>query len=96
MTARRIIHIHPQAPAKPPLGEPCNGCGICCLSEPCPIGMLISRRRHGACAALRWDGERYLCGALTARAGRLRRWLVRRWIAAGAGCDCSLEAEDKP
>ncbi|MDT0138632.1 hypothetical protein [Acidovorax sp. PRC11] len=36
------------------MGQPCNGCGLCCLAEPCPLGMLVSRRRHGACVALRW------------------------------------------
>lgn len=63
---RRTIAIEPLAPAKPPWGAPCNGCGICCLSEPCPVGMALSRRRQGVCVALRWDeGQtRYHCGAL--------------------------------
>ena len=62
----RVIHIHLQAPAKPPLGQPCNGCGVCCLAEPCPVGMVVSRRRTGACAALRWSDAagRYSCGLL--------------------------------
>lgn len=45
---------------------------------------------------VRWDGARYICGALADKPTGLRGWLVRRWIAAGAGCDCSLEAEGKP
>jgi len=62
----RIVHIQAEAPAKPELGQPCNGCGLCCLSEPCPVGVLASRRRQGACAALRWsaDSGRYVCGML--------------------------------
>lgn len=105
----RTIPIHPEAPAKVPLGVPCNGCGVCCLFEPCPLGMLLSRRRTGACAALRWEGGRYRCGALVGTrevvaqalprgtrglAPMLAPLLVRvagRWIAAGTGCDCSLE-----
>jgi len=35
----RTIAIHAAAPAKPALGEPCNGCGVCCAAEPCPVGM---------------------------------------------------------
>lgn len=102
----RVIHIHPQAPAQPRPGEPCNGCGVCCLAEPCPVGMLLSRRRQGACAVLRWDAAqaRYLCGALDAGArwrlpllgawpGRLASRLMARWIAAGIGCDASLQTE---
>jgi hypothetical protein len=107
----QTIHIHPQAVNKPALGEPCNGCGVCCLVEPCPLGMALSGRRVGACAALRWQaGSRvYRCGALTDPEPVLRqalpRWfgwlapalspllwrLARRWIAAGKGCDSSLE-----
>ncbi len=68
MTQQRIIYIHPDARAKPAEGQPCNGCGVCCLSAPCPIGMLVSRRRQGACTALQWsqDDRRYVCGMLTA------------------------------
>ncbi len=89
--APRVILLHPDAPAKPAVGAPCNGCGICCAAEPCPLGMLLSLKRRGACRMLRWDdGMRlYRRGAL-AGAGRWRG-LVARWIASGRGCDCSLE-----
>lgn len=92
MASHQVIQIHPDAPPKPPEGKPCNGCGICCLAEPCPVGMVISLKRHGTCRALRWSDEetRYVCG-LMAKPGVLRR-IVSRWIAAGIGCDSSLEA----
>jgi hypothetical protein len=109
--ARQVIHIRPQAPAKPALGAPCNGCGVCCLAEPCPVGMVLSRRRQGACVALRWHdaGQRYQCGALVGATERLAlarpwqrpwRWIVWRWmrrmIAAGQGCDASYEVGPAP
>ena len=64
---QRIL-IHPDAPSKPIQGAACNGCGVCCLSEPCPLGILLSRRRQGACVALRWSEglHQYRCGALSA------------------------------
>jgi len=100
----QTIHIHRAAPPKPAWGTPCNGCGQCCLVEPCPLGMLVSRRRRGACDALRWSevDRRYLCGLVAAPAavlGRRWRWaaplvarLARRWISAGSGCDAELES----
>ncbi|MES2950598.1 MAG: hypothetical protein V4858_18855 [Pseudomonadota bacterium] len=108
---QQTIHIHPLVPAKVRMGAPCNGCGVCCLFEPCPLGMLLSRRRAGACDALRWDAEQvqYRCGAIVAPYAvmaqslpRGMRWLAPalapvlrraglRWIAAGIGCDSSLE-----
>jgi len=64
--SRYTIHIHPLAPAKTEVGADCNGCGVCCLFAPCPLGMLLSRRRSGACAVLRWDDalSHYRCGAI--------------------------------
>lgn len=106
--AARIIYLEPLAPAKPALGAPCNGCGLCCLAEPCPVGMLLSRRRTGACTALRWREKegRYVCGLLaepgevlgwcSLRLQRLVQRLARRWIAAGVGCDADLVAEPQP
>ncbi|MEO7242119.1 MAG: hypothetical protein ABIW85_04350 [Variovorax sp.] len=99
----QVLHVHRQAPPKPVFGAPCNGCGLCCLAEPCPLGMVVSRRRHGACDALRFDkaASRYRCGMMTEPAeilGRRWRWLAplvrrlaRRWISAGSGCDSTIE-----
>lgn len=107
----QFIQIHPAAPPKPAEGQPCNGCGVCCLSAPCPIGILVSRRTSGACSALQWSepDSRYVCGMLRAplqvlgwrgaASGRLARLLTRlsaRWIAAGIGCDSNLQISQAP
>ncbi len=100
---------HREAPAKPEPGAPCNGCGVCCLLEACPLGILLSRRQRGACVALRWNAaqRRYVCGVLSDPAAafgwgngrfgrvlsRLAVPLVRRWIAAGQGCDCTAQLD---
>jgi hypothetical protein len=106
-----VIHIEAAAPPKPREGQPCNGCGVCCLFDPCPLGVLLSKSRTGACHAVQWDANLgiYRCGALVAPqqvlAAALPTWakpvarvlarflpkLARRWIAAGRGCDSSLE-----
>lgn len=103
----QVVHWHAGAPPQPAVGAPCNGCGLCCLAQPCPLGMLVSRRRHGACAALRWDDarSRYLCG-MVEDAGEVIGWrsplisrllgaLARRWIAAGSGCDAEPLVMDR-
>ena len=99
-----VILIHPAAPAKPALGQACNGCGVCCAWQPCPLGMLVSRRRSGACVARQWQeaDHRYSCAMVAAPAAvmpwlpswatRSVRSLARRWIAAGVGCDSDLES----
>lgn len=105
--------MEPGAPSKPDLGEACNGCGVCCLAVPCPLGMVLSRRRRGACRAVQWMPQQrvYRCGAMAGSLDVAQRclpawlqplapWLASllrriapRWIAAGAGCDSSLEVE---
>ena len=101
--AHTVIHLHALAPAKPEAGAACNGCGVCCAWQPCPLGVLVSGRRQGACDALRWSdsAQRYHCAMvsdalavwprLPAALGRPLQTLARRWIAAGAGCDCDAE-----
>jgi len=81
---QQIIHIQPAAPPKPALGQPCNGCGICCLVEPCPLGQLLSHRRRGACAALRWEDSSglYRCGAILSPDEVLRAALPGRRLPA--------------
>ena len=99
------IWLQPLEPDKPAVGAPCNGCGLCCLAEPCPLGVLVSRRRTGACVALQWSDaeQRYLCG-MVADPGGVTGWshpwavralsaLAHRWIASGTGCDADLVAQ---
>jgi hypothetical protein len=104
----QVVQVHRGAPPKPELGKVCNGCGVCCLAEPCPLGVLVSRRRHGACDALRWDAQLslYRCGMVSDPGAVMGpRWrflapllqrLARRWISAGTGCDSSLQIEAVP
>ncbi|MBU0916912.1 hypothetical protein [Aquabacterium parvum] len=105
----QVIHIHPEAPPKPPEGAPCNGCGVCCLAEPCPVGMLVSRKRRGACDLLRWSDAqgRYVCGLLAdgdasagaqaggARSRSLWRRLWQAWARRliSAGSGCDASIE---
>jgi len=95
----QTITLHAHAPAKPALGTPCNGCGICCAAERCPVAWLFLPRSRGTCTALEWDGatQRYRCGMVVHAADYVRclprRWEARagRWfayrVAAGRGCD---------
>jgi len=103
--AQLTIWLHRDAPPKPPIGAACNGCGVCCSAEPCPLGMLLSLRGRGRCRLLRFDAERsrYRCGLMarvdappTAWHRRLTQPLVARWIGAGLGCDSIVQAAAPP
>lgn len=102
----QTVVLRSGVPDKPPMGTPCNGCGVCCAAETCPAGRLRFLRRAGPCPALQWDeaGCRYRCGLISAPgryfpylsaelAGALARHIARR-IAAGEGCDSDAQVED--
>jgi hypothetical protein len=105
MTAPQFqtIELHEQAPTKPAPGAPCNRCGVCCAAEPCPVAFLFLFQRHGRCRALLWDdaNKGYSCGMVLHPDchSRLIPKFSRRWmgaffttrIAAGQGCDSSIE-----
>ncbi|EEF22670.1 conserved hypothetical protein [Ricinus communis] len=98
----QVITIHAQAPAKPALGETCNGCGVCCAAEPCPVSLALLWPHRAPCRALIWSdpAQRYLCGMVSEPA-RFLRWLpagmndiasriFKRWIAADTACDADV------
>lgn len=103
----QTIFWHPHAPPKPAVGAPCNGCGLCCLAEPCPLGIWISRRRTGRCRALQWQEHeeaadhsgRYVCAMLTdpgSFTGWRNPWIVniiQRWARRwiAAGIGCDAD-----
>jgi hypothetical protein len=105
-SSRQIIFLHQAAPPKPAPGQPCNGCGVCCAAETCPLARVLLLQWHAPCRALQWDDalQHYRCGLLVSPLAHLRglpvgsegliRRGVRRWIAAGVGCDSAVQADD--
>ena len=70
-----LVRLDARAPVQPALGAACNGCGVCCAMEPCPVGRAVTGKRTGACAALVWDEPNcvYRCGVLTQPQAMLMR-----------------------
>ena len=95
------VMVHALAPAKPMSGQPCNGCGVCCALNVCPLGRLVYFKIHGPCPGSHWIDElrRYRCSLLDGRQDPVRGQptLVARWvsraIAAGRGCDFDASIE---
>jgi hypothetical protein len=101
----QTIELHQLAPCKPEMGIPCNGCGVCCAAEPCPVALLFLFQRKGSCRALLWQEVtgRYVCG-MVIQPDVYSSLIPKRWrqglgtfvasrIAAGIGCDSTIEVE---
>jgi hypothetical protein len=104
----QTIELHPLFPPKPDFGARCNGCGVCCAAEPCPVAYVFLLQFRGKCRALLWqdDAGRYVCGMVVSP-DRYVALIPQRWragfgrffasrIAAGTGCDFAAEIEDVP
>lgn len=89
-------------PTRPAYGEPCNGCGVCCIKEQCPLSLFVFNRQPGTCPALEDAGDRYVCGLVvnpqkynpfrTAAVGRERMSQAAAVLVgsdAMVGCDCA-------
>ena len=101
--SEQIIMLHRHAPMKPNQGQPCNGCGACCVAEPCPVSLALLKQNQTQCRALEWHEaqNRYYCGMVISPSHYLR-WLPKRlnrfaskafmrWIAADQSCDFDAE-----
>ncbi len=90
---------------KPPHGEPCNRCGICCQVTMCPIGAAVFKRKVGPCPAIERDADDFpSCGLVEhpknyvpGRVARYGAGAVQEaallMTAAGHGCDCYFVGE---
>lgn len=83
-------------PKKPPEGQACNGCGLCCALQPCPIAVELLQAVERPCPALEFGDGRFWCGLArtpsryldTPRAGdRPIGAMVRLELGIGEGCD---------
>lgn len=50
---------------KPAFGEPCNGCGLCCISEVCSLGVALGDDRNCKALISKPDGS-FSCGLVEA------------------------------
>lgn len=92
-------------PAKPLYGQPCNGCGLCCLMEQCPISVEVFGP-SAVCPALEsLPAGGFTCGLIA----RPRHYLEAKtpeladlmgetfgvMLGAGTGCDGVLSDADR-
>lgn len=84
---------------KPAFGSPCNGCGLCCVAELCPVAEIVfpDHGPLGPCPALQWVGPlarcgmmiepgRYMIGQLSFADGFIGE-VIQSLLGSGLGCD---------
>src|SRR5882672_9879651 len=94
---------------KPKHGEPCNGCGLCCMMSICDLGQDVFKREAipGPCPALRQNKEdptKYHCGLIadpatyapertTIYGAETMSMGAEILVGAGVGCDARINGE---
>jgi len=88
---------------KPLYGDPCNGCGVCCIAEQCCISLAIFGEAE-ICPALEQAGRSMACGLVRNTAdyvpeigawgGKTLTETFALMVGAGAGCDGTMSDAD--
>lgn len=91
-------------PHKPNFGQPCNGCGVCCVITPCSLALakVEGAEPKKKCPALEKMAGYYQCG-LMANPKKyapkneyeedIMQMAAKLLIGSGNGCDCTLKGE---
>lgn len=93
-------------PDKPRYGEPCNGCGMCCIAVQCVVSTALFGERE-ICPALTQAGRSLVCGLMidtaayvpdtTQWGGKTLTEVFALMIGSGIGCDAQADGEpDNP
>lgn len=95
----KVIDAGEPGPVKPPFGEPCNGCGVCCASEVCRAGVQTFETNVAPCPGLiRYPGDAGYSCALVAVADLISERhgrTFRAMLAIGRGCDAQVRNETR-
>ena len=86
---------------KPLWGDPCNGCGLCCLMSQCPLSVALFGQRTRCPALIEQGGGKYGCGLSNTSAyfqtedrEEPLKEAVSLAIGSGFGCDMTYHAKD--
>lgn len=92
---------------KPPHGQPCNRCGLCCMATLCPLGHHVFHRQIGPCPALEHDADGLSACGLVAHPAKYSVLAAIKYgskvageaaallIGAGVGCDARFNGETR-
>jgi len=78
-------------PRKPKYGEQCNGCGLCCELQLCPVAEVAFKGQSAPCPALvrAEDGSRTFCAFVQAEQAAGLEPMIQNGLGIGLGCGMS-------
>ena len=79
------------APPPPDHGQPCNGCGVCCIQSVCQVGV-IAGAGEAPCGFLLFHDGRFWCGIVEMERRTGIEPMVATALGIGRGCDADSAA----
>ena len=84
---------HP-LPAKPRFMQKCNGCGLCCSVEICPIGELAFPGAAAPCPGIVFKDGRTFCALVLAEKDSGFPPIVAMMLGIERGCDANDDDDE--
>lgn len=84
---------HP-LPTKPFFGEKCNGCGLCCSAQLCPVIKLLMPKAQAPCPLLTFHDGRTYCSLVVVENRSKLPHIIADTLAIGVGCDSEVVGID--
>ncbi len=81
-----IDPIHQTSPDKPHQGSACNGCGFCCASEICKIGIKAFPGAAAPCPGMVFNDGRFACKLVLVERAAGMEPLIAAALGVGKGC----------
>lgn len=78
---------------KPSMGESCNHCGYCCLTEVCAIGQDLTGSTIAPCKLLVSEDGKHQCKLIVEEEKQGDSTLLKDIIGAGTGCCAETQKE---
>lgn len=99
-----FIATHAALEKKPPHGQPCTRCGLCCVATLCPLARIVFGHESGPCPALSYDADGSRCGLVDNPMAYAMRLTLKNGVQAmsdaakhliggGTGCDARFNGE---
>ena len=82
-------------PDKPRYLSPCNGCGLCCAVEICPVGKIAFPHASAPCPGLYWDGARTWCKLAVVECAAGMEPIIAEALGIGVGCTMDDESNSQ-
>lgn len=86
MTYSLIKILNVAVETKPKLGEACNSCGYCCLTEVCVVGQDLTGSDIAPCKLLISEGDKHYCKLAANET-------TRKVLGIGSGCCAETQNE---